>query len=162
MNHHHHLSQLSSSFFAGPEGDGDGFLIAEVPTALGLLFPASAKLSQKSFLLSSIGACRYDPVELLPSTKRLKPSAAPFAPVCAPFATWAAVIRACAAKSVSANYSMLATVREYSTDGEYLSSSRLYVSLIDSLGRLPHRRSKPSKALCKCSYWIFLQIIKAW
>jgi hypothetical protein len=79
-------------------------LIADVPTALGLLAPASAKLSQKSFLLSSIGACRYvDEEPPLPSTKRLKPSPAAFAPDCAAFAACAAVVRAWAAKSVSAN-----------------------------------------------------------
>ena len=102
---HTDLYQSShSSFLApGPAPAPDpipvpplAFLIALVPTALGRLFPASAKLSQKSFLLSSIGVLLYTPLggPSLPSTNRLKPSAALFAPVCAPRATCAAVIRA--------------------------------------------------------------------
>jgi hypothetical protein len=56
---HHHLSQLSSSFLPIVALEGPlAFLTAEVPMALGLLLPASAKLSQKSFLLSSSGAER--------------------------------------------------------------------------------------------------------
>ena len=94
---HYHLSQLSSSFF----DPGPPFFTEEVPIALGREFPASAKLSQKSFLLSSMGTLL---LPSLPSTKRLNPSAAPFAPAWAPFATCAAVIRAWAAKSVSASW----------------------------------------------------------
>ena len=106
----YHLSQFSSSFFSTPPipPPPPALLIALVPTAaLGPRFPASAKLSQKSFLLSSIGVVLYAPLvdeePSLPSTKRLKPSAALFAPVWAPRATWAAVSRAWAARSVSAN-----------------------------------------------------------
>ena len=106
-----HYQSSHSSFFCAPPAGPElippppAFLIALVPTALGRLFPASAKLSQKSFLLSSIGVLLYAPLEepSLPSTKRLNPSAAFLAPVCAPLATCAAVILACAARSVSAN-----------------------------------------------------------
>lgn len=76
--------------------------MADVPIALG--FGRSAdfpKLSQKSFLVSSSGACR---VELSPSTNRLKLSVAPLAPVCAVFASCSAVFRACVARSASASY----------------------------------------------------------
>ena len=85
------LSHLSSSLAPGPIGVC-GFLILAVPTAplrgccgcaLGCA-PASAKLSQKSFLLSSIGTLL---LPSFPSTNRLKPSAAPFAPAWAPLAT---------------------------------------------------------------------------
>lgn len=117
----YHLSH-SSSFFpaiAPPIPPPVFFLIALVPTALGLpapipcclAAPASAKLSQKSFLLSSIGTSLYAPpppdpdgFDAVPSTNRLKPSAALFAPVCAPRATVAAVRRAWAARSVSASW----------------------------------------------------------
>ncbi len=106
----YHLSQLSSSNFPFPPGPPIPpppllFLIALVPTALCLCAPASAKLSQKSFLLSSSGILLYAPPLLeppFPSTKRLKPSAAFLAPVCAPRATWAAAKRAWAATSLSA------------------------------------------------------------
>ena len=111
----YHLSQLSSSVFpfaAPPPAPAPLFFTAPVPIALlpapCLAAPASAKLSQKSFLLSSKGIDLYAPPPLplpvppFPSTKRLKPSAALLAPVCAPFATLAAAMRACAARSLSA------------------------------------------------------------
>ena len=100
---HYHLSQLSSSFF----DPGPPFFTEEVPIALGREFPASAKLSQKSFLLSSRGTVLEVPAVLFPSTNRLNPSAAFFAPDCAPFATFAAAICACFAKSDSASYNTL-------------------------------------------------------
>jgi hypothetical protein len=196
IQQNHHSSH--SSFFAPPPLPPPippaFFLIALVPTALFplppiklcpccLCAPASAKLSQKSFLLSSIGTSLYPAVgfALVPSTKRLKPSAALFAPVCAPRATTPAVRRAWAARSVSASLrggrgvSFLQSMRgkikgEERPKGRYkgsigkrtyLSSSRLNPPLIHTLRRLPNRSCKPPEPLTQRSHRVLLQIIQS-
>lgn len=71
--------------------------IAAVPIALLSDLP---KLSQKSFLLSSIGP-RGPSQPSGPSTNRLRLSVAPLAPLWAVLANWAAVRRACCVMSDS-------------------------------------------------------------
>jgi hypothetical protein len=149
----HQLSHSSSFFFAGalelPR-------IAAVPIALSAGFP---KLSQKSFLLSSSGAC-LRPVPLIsePSTNRLNPSAAPFAPTCACLASCAAVSRAWVVMSASASYTFEISAFG-SVEGWYLTnflSCRLYIRVIDSLCCLAHGCCEPPKPPRQRRHWIFL------